>query len=1053
MNQRQSVEQMLGPQANFQKVELAFSNDDLGIKIQSDLNQFEVKDKDLLNSKIHHEKCKTSQYQLDNTSFLSKTMEQSVGNQKQQKFITNNLFNNSDVEQFKSETLRAHNNEDYISSNLLFKAEKKQYSLTQNLFLNKEKQSTQTPKQYYEESLKSQMIDKQKSIKQIYNCKQKQGARNNTVFQKNFMINSKNKIMYFLQKLTIFGRNQYFKNGRIIKYISDKSYFEQKKGFIQGWHNSKSFLCRTVAKLIQNLNSRSLLINPHRQLYLVILSALSCFNIVFYILLSIYLVFISSTEIEMNYFRAASFLWIFEIFLHLNTSIFNAQKLIQNRIQISCIYFKNRAIFDFIPLVILLNSRESLDRQKIFLSFCFIKLKNTLTDLQIIQKALKISNDRQHILMLFQLIFNIFIFSHIIACLWYLVAQIEINLLNLNKTWYSHFDSNDFTWWNIYLDSFNWAITVLVTGQNIVSSPLQRLFANLLLIFTVLFFGYIINQTQAIINLYQSDSMWLSEQSIKINKYMNRLKTSRLIQMKANDELKNFHYYFKNKNNDEAQNILKQISPEIYRVIKTEYMLNIIKKIDFLNKKFSNQTLNEIAEIVQEDFYGMGQTIINQKEQHQASLIYVLEGELEVFQHFQKQDKNQIPIQTLKQGDLFGQYNFLTGQISQISIKTKTSAKVIKINRDKFLEIIKNQEDDFEIFSDLKDKIALNENYESIGQNCVFCQSSIHLQVECPIIHLPKKLFYYTSKFAQRREQSRQLKERKKTKQNPLYSFKQNKMIAKRFISNFRIQLKESGDMKRNICFSLLYNLSSEDLSLEENENLSAKDNSFLEESKDDNQRVQQRLSSKRISQNAQEIPSHKNIIQSNPTSQQMDTMIIDSLLNNVDEIKIISQKSAQTIQYSSKYQLQNQSQKNRLSTSQFLMEDEVSNKKNTYVQLPNSTSFFNNLDPEFKSEVPQTTSLGTKFTKQQSSIAEFNNITKSLDKYENEKALQQYDLELNSLSKYMKAKKSAFFSLQDYITDFDKLRNYNFYFPSGNSLNIFKKYQKYQKKLYYQNK
>ncbi|EAR95328.2 cyclic nucleotide-binding domain protein (macronuclear) [Tetrahymena thermophila SB210] len=1036
MIQRQSVEQMLGPQANFQKVELVFSNDDLGIKFQSDLNQLEGKDQDYLNSQIHQDKFKATQIQLDNTTFFNKTMEQSIANLQLQKLMTNNLFNNSDTDQLKSLTQRAQNNDEQTSSNILYNLEQKKHSMTQSLIRNKEKEQTQIPKQQHDEYIQSPIINKQKQNNQFSCEKQKMKARNDEILKKNFMMNSKKNIMYFLQKLTPFGRNRYFKSKRIVKIIGDKSYVIQKNAFTEGEHSIKSLFCRTVAKIIQLLNSRSLLINPINQFYLAILSVFSCFNVVFYIILSIYLVFIQSQELEINYQRSVCILWLLEIILHLNTQIFDSSKLITNRIQIFSIYIKKRAIFDFIPLIILLNSGSSLEGQKIYLIFSFIKLKNTLSDLESIQKTLKIFFQKQHILMLFELIFNIFIFSHLIACFWYLIGQIEINLLNLNKTWYSHLDSDDLTWWNIYLDSFNWSITVLVTGQNTVSSPLQRLFANFIMMFAVLFFGYILNQIHEIINLYQQDSKQLSECNTKINNYMNKIKTSSLIQMKANIQLENFHQYFQNKNSEEAQSILKQISPETYKTIKIEYLQNILKKIDFLNQNFSKQTLFELAETIQEDFYGMGQTIISQREQSQASLIYVVEGELQVFQHFQKNEQNQIPIQILKNGDLFGKYNFFSGQIGQISVKTKIPTKIIKINRDKFIEIVKNKEGDYEVFCDLKDRITLSENYELIGENCIFCQSNFHLQIECPVIHLPKKLIYYTSKFAQNVEQSRQTQERKKNKQNPLYSFKQNKMIAKKFIRNFRIQLKENNDMKRNINLCLLYNLSSEDISSEENDNMSAsaKESSFQEESKDDNQKLQQRLSSKRISSNVQENANHKtqNII---PTSQQqMDTMIIDSLLNNVEEFKIISQKSAQTIQYSSKYQLGTQSQKNRLSTSQFLIEDEISNKKNTNVLLPNSTSFFNNLDPEFKSEAPLTTSLGTKYTKQQTSIAEFSNgRTKSLDRNENEKA-QQYDLDLNSISKYLKAKKSVFFSQQDNNSDFDK-------------------YQRYQKKLYYQHR
>ena len=103
---------------------------------------------------------------------------------------------------------------------------------------------------------------------------------------------------------------------------------------------------------------------------------------------------------------------------------------------------------------------------------------------------------------LINLIIKILVISHTIACSWYLIGQVELNVLEAETTWYDEGLGADYTWWKLYLESMYWSLTLLTTGSNVATSLLQMFFTTFIMLFTTILFGYLMNVTGTIISQF-----------------------------------------------------------------------------------------------------------------------------------------------------------------------------------------------------------------------------------------------------------------------------------------------------------------------------------------------------------------------------------------------------------------------------------------------------------------------------------------------------------------------------------------------------------------------
>lgn len=65
-----------------------------------------------------------------------------------------------------------------------------------------------------------------------------------------------------------------------------------------------------------------------------------------------------------------------------------------------------------------------------------------------------------------------FLIAHIISCLWYFLALIELYYLEEEKTWFDDSIGEDRIWWKLYISALYWSLTLMTTGSNTATTVL-----------------------------------------------------------------------------------------------------------------------------------------------------------------------------------------------------------------------------------------------------------------------------------------------------------------------------------------------------------------------------------------------------------------------------------------------------------------------------------------------------------------------------------------------------------------------------------------------------
>ena len=113
-------------------------------------------------------------------------------------------------------------------------------------------------------------------------------------------------------------------------------------------------------------------------------------------------------------------------------------------------------------------------------------------------------------------------------------------------------------------------------------------------------------------------------------------------------------------------------------------------------------------------------------------MFIVTKGELE---HIYENENNIKSIKSLKYGDIFGTRSFFTDDPRENSIRSKNFSTLLEIKKSDFLSVIRKNKEDFEKYSFLKDEIKLYNNYKPTQIKCLSCDKQYHLYGDCPLIH------------------------------------------------------------------------------------------------------------------------------------------------------------------------------------------------------------------------------------------------------------------------------------------------------------------------------
>ncbi|KAL4508062.1 hypothetical protein ABPG72_021435 [Tetrahymena utriculariae] len=583
-----------------------------------------------------------------------------------------------------------------------------------------------------------------------------------------FLTKMKKLALKFFHHYTISGRTVYLTN-QIRQRINDKSDFIQ-----QG--NEKftviNFVVKQINVLLYRFPSINIpLINPQSNFGFMIQIFFITFNWIFFYLFSLGVIFNEGLMVFLNLFVIGIAVWLIEILLKMNTLIYNYTQIVKKRKQIMLIYLKQKSIYDLIPILFLYVLHIYKDQISLILNIILstlicLKFKNISQDINQIQTQFCKRIKRYYFIQMFNLIFKIFMIAHTIACLWYLIGLYEKQVLNI-QTWFDQMFQQTNIWWQLYIYSFYWALQLMVMGSNTANSITQISFTIFVTFITVIVFGYILNIIGMILEELDSNEISKRYDINVINEYMRQKNISMDLQTQINLDLNYFYEKNIKKIQQDVENAVSNLSSEMRMKLKLEQNLQILKNISFFEKNFSKQSLLEFASSLEEFAYYPNQTIF-QNDKSEDSIILIDSGKVEVTKQCKNSSSDSYYSQIFLDGQYFGQYNFFTGNASELHCVSKEFTKIVKLNRQKFITIIQNCERDYETFCQIRDNIQFYDNLKELGDKCSTCSNRWHSSLKCPRAHFDKFSVFQKLGILQSKLQSRSGKQRRKYKLNSL---------------------------------------------------------------------------------------------------------------------------------------------------------------------------------------------------------------------------------------------------------------------------------------------
>ncbi|EAR95448.2 cyclic nucleotide-binding domain protein (macronuclear) [Tetrahymena thermophila SB210] len=397
---------------------------------------------------------------------------------------------------------------------------------------------------------------------------------------------------------------------------------------------------------------------------------------------------------------------------------------------------------------------------------------------------------RYYLIQIFNLIFKMFMIAHTIGCLWYLIGLYEQKVLNV-QTWFDQMFEPTNVWWQLYIYSFYWSLQLMIMGSNTANSIIQISFTIFVTFITAITFGYILNVIGMILEELDSNEISKRHDINVINEYMRQKNISMDLQTQINLDLNYFYEKNIKQNQQDVENAVSNLSSEIRMKLKLEQNLQVLKKISFFEKNFSKESLLEYASTLEEITYYPNQTILL-KDKSEDSIIYIDSGKVEVTKYCKNNQNDSHYSQIFLEGQYFGQQNFFTGNTNEFHCISQGFTKIVKLNRQTFVNIIQNEERDYEIFCQIRDNIQFYDNLKELGDKCTNCSSRCHSALKCPRVYFDRFSVFQKCGILESKLQSRSSKKRRKYKLNSLNINIHINYVALEYINGLQSKYLES---------------------------------------------------------------------------------------------------------------------------------------------------------------------------------------------------------------------------------------------------------------------
>ncbi|EAS07084.2 cyclic nucleotide-binding domain protein (macronuclear) [Tetrahymena thermophila SB210] len=502
--------------------------------------------------------------------------------------------------------------------------------------------------------------------------------------------------------------------------------------------------------------------------------------------------------------------WVSEMLLQMNTATYHDGDFITDRKIIFRIYLKEYFLFEILPLIFEGKSSKN-EAINILLHLpLLLKLKGMSIILIKLEFLILQHLRKPYIIQICKQLLSILLLIHLMACSYSLFGQFEKQYLHIPYNWIdqSKLQQSSSDWWSKYFEAQLWAFyTMSNSYSSSIFSEYEYAFTSFWMLISSVLFAYNIATIGNILQDINSAQENYKKDLNLLNRYMKRKKIDIELQREMNS------YFVKQYEQDSSMQFeaekeaLKKLNINMRNKLIVESNKHILKQFSFFNI-FSQQTLQNIYQIMEEKIYSEGEVIQTFEQNTTDHFLYlILKGSVQVIQtssessltdslmQYEKKVvnsrgqndeskflklKNSKVVCKLKEGNMFGECEFFSNAALPYFIQTCQKVFVIKISSNKFYEVVKKDKNDYQKFMELKSRISFNNQINLINSMCLICKGKDHQFINCNQTHLFVSHSFIIPKYSYSAIQERKYYDRSKKK----YQRCIIEIISKQFDSN-----------------------------------------------------------------------------------------------------------------------------------------------------------------------------------------------------------------------------------------------------------------------------
>lgn len=484
-------------------------------------------------------------------------------------------------------------------------------------------------------------------------------------------------------------------------------------------------------------------------------------------------------EIPVPFFRKIALsVFLLDMLKSMNTAYYSKGTLVIGRREVVVKYIKDSLFVDLITIFPLwIHFYFGKNHQKIaFLNvlfflkyFHFKRIRERLEEFAFFD---------ENLLALVKLLLRIVLFSHIFACLWYFIGTTSKN------SWISMANLEREDWASHYIHSFYFIIVTMNTvgfGDLKPNNDNEILFVIFFIFIGCGLFAVNLNQIGIILSNISKNSKEYHKELNLLNEFM----LEKNINFELRTKIRKYLQYIWQEENLEQfgkqLNIINKLSDSLKAELLIEANGPFLRDLKLFNLNFSEETLRETVNIMNEKRYTPGDLIFSQNNIDHQSIYIIRKGEIELF------NENTTSLNSIKKlhsGDIFAETSFFSGRPRSFSARSIDFSNVFVIKQEDFFRILHKNKMDLERFCQIKDNINLYEDYGDLFLKCVSCLESSHRVRECPLLHYIPKKEIVILRHIYSEDQIRKRRLRKRARKSP------NSLINKLYINNISVKFQ-----------------------------------------------------------------------------------------------------------------------------------------------------------------------------------------------------------------------------------------------------------------------